>query len=286
VSDRQGAAGPDARSRVLEIRSRFEATGVVRLVGAFTADQAAAMRNAMWQHAGHQAGLRPADPTTWAASPVLNWRALSRDPVFGPVVENQAVGDALNGIFGVGGWRRPRPGAQILFSLPEPGPWVLPDGWHMDCGFDHATWPVPSVKLFAFVGEVGPRGGGTMVLPGTHRLVNRYRASLPAPVGAGKENWRTFMRHHPWLARLLDGADLPDRGRSLVGEAVEIDGVPVQVVESTGSPGDVVIIHRHVFHARSPDTGADPRLMLGKEVHRAHPQERLCENSPLDALPL
>jgi len=253
----------------VDIRSCFEATGVVRLHGAFTADQAAAMRNALWQHAERQAGLRAADPAGWAGSPVLNWQAVSRDPVFGPLVDNQAVSDALDAIFGAGGWRRPRPGAQILFSLPEPPPWVLPDGWHMDCGFENATWPVPAVKLFGFVGEVGPRGGGTLVLPGTHRLVGRYRQALPAPVGAGKENWRAFMRHHPWLARLLDGTDLPDHGRPLVGEAADIDGVPVQVVELTGSPGDVVITHLHVFHARSPDTGTAPRLMLGKEVRRA-----------------
>jgi hypothetical protein len=257
--------------QTVDIRSWFEATGVVRLPGAFTPAQAAAMRHALWQHAERQAGLRPADPASWAGSSVLNWQALSRDPVFRPLVDNRAVDDALDEILGAAGWRRPRPGAQILFSLPEPEPWVLPDGWHMDCGFDHATWPVPAVKLFAFVGDVGPRGGGTMVLPGTHRLVERYREALPAPVGAGKEHWLAFMRHHPWLARLLDGADRPDHGRPLVGEAAEIDGVPVQVLELTGSPGDVVITHLHVFHARSPATGPAPRLMLGKEVRRARP---------------
>jgi hypothetical protein len=225
------------------------------------------MRNAMWCHAERQAGLRPADPGTWAGSPVLNWQALSRDPVFSPLVDNQTVGDALDMIFGADGWRRPRPGAQILFSLPEPDPWVLPDGWHMDCGFDHATWPMPAVKLFAFVGEVDPPGGGTMMLSGTHWLVDRYRETLPAP--AGKENWLAFVRHHPWLARLLDGTDPPDHGRQVVGETAEIDGVPVQVVELTGSPGDVVIAHLHVFHARSPDTSTAPRLMAGKEIRRA-----------------
>ena len=255
--------------QTVDIRSRFEATGVVRLHSAFTADQAAAMRNAMWQHAEHRAGLRPADPASWAGSTVLNWQGLSRDPVLRPVVDNRPVSDALDAIFGAGGWRRPRAGAQILFSLPEPDPWVLPDGWHMDCGFDHATWPTPAVKLFAFASEVGPRGGGTMVLPGTHRLVDRYREALSTPVGAGKENWHAFMRHHPWLARLLGGAELPDHGRPLVGAVGEIDGVPVQVVELTGSPGDVVVTHLHVFHARSPDTGTTPRLMLGKEVRRA-----------------
>jgi Phytanoyl-CoA dioxygenase (PhyH) len=253
----------------VDIRSRFEASGVVGLHGAFTAEHAAAMRDAIWRHAERQAGLRPADPASWAGSPVLNWQALSRDLVFRSLVDNESVRSALDAIFEAGGWRHPTPGAQILFSLPEPGPWVLPDGWHMDCGFDHATWPVPAVKLFAFVGEVAPYGGGTMVLSGTHRLVDRYRQTLPAPVGAGKANWRAFMRHHPWLARLLDGADRPDYGRALVGAAGEIDGVPVEAVELTGSPGDIVITHLHVFHARSPDTGIAPRLMLGKEIRRA-----------------
>ena len=103
----------------------------------------------------------------------MNWQALSRDAVFGPLADNPAVTGALDAIFGAGGWRRPRPGAQILFSLPEPGPWVMPVGWHMDCGFEQATWPAPAVKLFGFAGAVGPGGGGTMVLAGTHRLVDR-----------------------------------------------------------------------------------------------------------------
>jgi hypothetical protein len=45
--------------RTVDIRSRFEATGVVRLQGAFAAEQAAAMREAVWRHAERQAGLRP-----------------------------------------------------------------------------------------------------------------------------------------------------------------------------------------------------------------------------------
>jgi Phytanoyl-CoA dioxygenase (PhyH) len=253
----------------VDIRSRFEAIGVVHLQGAFAVEQAAAMREAGWRHAERQAGLRPGNPASWAGSPVLNWQGLKRNPAFRPLVDNQSVSDALDVIFGAGDWQHPWLGAQILFSLPEPGPWVLPAAWHMDCGFEQATWPVRSVKLFAFFGEVGPRGGGTMLLPGTHRLVDRYREGMPAPAGAGKENWQPFMRHHPWLARLLDGADLPDHSRPLVGAAGEIDGVPVQVVELTGSPGDVVVTHRHIFHTRSPNTGAVPRLMAGKEIRRA-----------------
>ncbi|WP_426514046.1 hypothetical protein ACPPVO_27540 [Dactylosporangium sp. McL0621] len=168
----------------VDIRSGFESTGVVRLHRAFTADQAAAMRNALWQHAERQAGLQPTDPATWAGSTVLNWQSVSRDPVFRPLVDNQAVRDALDAIFGPGSWRRPRAGAQILFSLPEPEPWVLPDGWHMDCGFDHATWPVPSVKLFAFAGAAtsppGLHGIPDQAGDGTYRDV-QHHAVRPCP---------------------------------------------------------------------------------------------------------
>jgi hypothetical protein len=251
-----------------EFQACFQADGFVRLRGAFTADQAGAMRDAVWRHAGRQAGLRPDDPASWTGSPVVNWQGLRRDPVFAPVVENQPVRQALDMIFGPGGWRRPRPGAQILFSLPQPGPWVLPDDWHMDCGFEQPAWPVRTVKLFAFLGPVAPQGGGTLVLSGSPALVDRYRQGLDGPVGSGRANWRRFLGQHPWLARLLDGASLPGHGRPLVGATSEIEGQPVAVLELTGAPGDVVVTHQHLFHARSPNTAATPRLMLAKEVHR------------------
>jgi hypothetical protein len=52
----------------------------------------------------------------------------------------------------------------------------------------------------------------------------------------------------------------------MVGRRYEIEGVPVDVVELTGAPGDVVITHLHVFHSSSPNTSDAPRQMLGKPV--------------------
>lgn len=77
--------------QTVDIRSHFEATGVVRLQGAFAAEHAAAMREKVWRHAERQAGLRPDDPPSWAGSPVLNWQGLKRHPAFSPVVDNQLV---------------------------------------------------------------------------------------------------------------------------------------------------------------------------------------------------
>jgi hypothetical protein len=98
------------------------------------------------------------------------------------------------------------------------------------------------------------------------RLVDRYRSGFAEPPGGGKGNWHPFLRRHPPLGDLLRAATRPDRGRSMVGERYEIDGVPVDVVELTGAPGDVVITHLHVFHSGSPNTSESPRYMLGKGV--------------------
>ena len=191
---------------------------------------------------------------------------MRRHPAFNVMIDNLAVTSALDAIFGAGGWQRPNSGAQVLFSLPAAEPWALPNSWHMDCGFERSTWPVFAVKLFGFFGEVGPCGGGTMLLPGTHRLVDRYRSTFEEPPAGGKNNWHPFLRRHQPLGDLLTGATLPDLGRSMVGECYDIGGVPVDVVELTGAPGDVVITHLHVFHTSSPNTSETPRQMLGKGV--------------------
>lgn len=255
-----------------DIRQAFEATGVVRLEAAFTSDEASAMREAVWNHAERKGGLRRDDPSTWPQGWAgFNWKGLRRSSVFDPLTNNSAIRTAFDAIFGVAGWQHPAPGAQILFTLPRPGPWALPDSWHMDCGFERPTWPTFAVKAFAFFDDVGPRGGGTMVLSGTHRLVDRYRELLPPNTGGGKENWRRFLKSDRWLSQLLYGAKRPDLGRSLVGESHEIEGVPVQVMELTGRPGDIVLTHLHIFHAVSPNTTPQPRQMLGKEIRASSP---------------
>jgi hypothetical protein len=241
------------------MRDSFAECGVVRLDGAFAPEAAARMCEVVWGYAERRAGDRVA----------VSWKGLKRSRAFDGAFRNPAVSGALDAVFGEDGWRPPRSGAQILVTPPGPGPWVLPDGWHMDCGFEQATWPVFAVKLFAFIGEVGPGGGGTMLLPGSHRLVDRYRSTFETPPAGGKANWHPFLRRHPPLGDLLRGAAQPEGGRSMVGRRYDIEGVPVEVAELTGSPGDVVITHLHVFHSISPNTAAVPRQMLAKAVFAA-----------------
>jgi ectoine hydroxylase-related dioxygenase (phytanoyl-CoA dioxygenase family) len=247
---------------------QFVDRGVVRVDGALDADTAAAMRDVLWRYAGKKIGVRPDDPATWPSTGWLpmSWKGLKRNRALNAVTESAAVAAALDAIFAATGWETTRSGPQILFTLPTAGPWQLPDGWHTDCGFDAPTWPVGAVKMFVCIGEVAPLGGGTLLLPGVHQLVDRYRNACESPASGGKQHWAAFLRRHPPLGELLTASARPDRGRSLIGQRFNIDGVDVDVEELTGAPGDIVIAHMHVFHVAAPNTTSQARVMLGQMI--------------------
>jgi hypothetical protein len=53
-----------------------------------------------------------------------------------------------------------------------------------------------------------------------------------------------------------------------MGEGVEIDGVPVRVVELTGNPGDVYLTSLWVMHATAPNASSRPRMMRSRSFMR------------------
>jgi ectoine hydroxylase-related dioxygenase (phytanoyl-CoA dioxygenase family) len=172
----------------------------------------------------------------------------------------QVVG-ALDELLGTGGWRSPRAWGLPLVTFPatEPGAvWSAPtSGWHVDSyGPEH---DLPGVTVFAFLVPVGARGGGTVVLEGSHRLVNRHIATTgtwrPADVRAA------FAASYPWLREVWQGRRGP-------GEEAILDGVRVSVRELTGEPGDVFLMHPRTLHAAAPNTGPGPRMMLVEIVNR------------------
>ncbi len=250
-----------------QLRGEFRERGVIRVDGAFDHDAAARIGDVVWRHAGRKVGLRCDDPSTWPIGRVpISWKGIRRNRALDALLHNRAIEWALDALFGATGWQPPKPGAQVLFTVPQSGPWTFPGGWHMDCGFEAPTWPVPAVKVFGCFGDVGPYGGGTLLLAGSHRLVDAYRSTFAQPPPGGNANWHPFLRRHPPLGELITAATRPDRGRSLVGQRFDVDGVPIEVLELVGHPGDVVITHLHVFHATSPNTSDRPREMVANTV--------------------
>ena len=58
-----------------------------------------------------------------------------------------------------------------------------------------------------------------------------------------------------------------DRKERFMDEAGDASGVPVQVREMLGEPGDVLLMDPHMLHSFTPNTRATPRMMLTAWVY-------------------
>jgi ectoine hydroxylase-related dioxygenase (phytanoyl-CoA dioxygenase family) len=143
--------------------------------------------------------------------------------------------------------------AQVLFSLPNAGPWRLPGGWPGGWHSDSprlADGSSPGVQAFSFLEPVGPQGGGTLVLVGSHRLLAGRGALKPKEINR-------LLRDEPYFHRLAAaGAQGEAFPKGACGD------VGLEVIELTGQPGDVWITDMRVLHAASPNAAETPRVMV------------------------
>lgn len=140
----------------------------------------------------------------------------------------------------------------FLFSLPQKTPWRLPVSWHTDIPRQPLPGP-PAVQIFTFLETVHPKGGGTLVVSGSHRLGNngKYIRS---------KEFRESLKVHPYFEELMS-KEAPDRERYLTIPG-RVDDVDLQVEELHGEPGDVYLMDMRVLHTRSDNNCDAPRLMI------------------------
>ena len=123
------------------------------------------------------------------------------------------------------------------------------------------------------LGPVAPRGGGTLILSGSPRLLTQQERRMPADQrpGPGALPWDRFHRSHPWLMALTGQAPSPaDRIAAFMDGETSVDGVPLRVVELTGAPGDMVFCHPVIVHCVAPNRGGWPRFMRIKQQVLTH----------------
>jgi ectoine hydroxylase-related dioxygenase (phytanoyl-CoA dioxygenase family) len=118
------------------------------------------------------------------------------------------------------------------------------------------------VKTLALFGDVAPRCGGTQIVSGSHRLVHSWFKENPPPAGARSADMRRLLQSHRYIRDLHTNGDQEERITRFMGRAEVSDGIPLQVVEYTGSAGDVILLHPLTLHVASTNTGHAPRFML------------------------
>jgi ectoine hydroxylase-related dioxygenase (phytanoyl-CoA dioxygenase family) len=121
--------------------------------------------------------------------------------------------------------------------------------------------------VFTFLDEVAARGGGTLVMPGSHRVTwqvcqrsggfmrtRDIKAALAGEHSWFADLWRVPVTDTRQLSRYLD-------------DGTVIDGTHVRVAELCGQPGDVVLMNQRVLHVAAPNARTTPRMMLSEFIN-------------------
>jgi ectoine hydroxylase-related dioxygenase (phytanoyl-CoA dioxygenase family) len=157
----------------------------------------------------------------------------------------------------------PRNWGSLFIAFPSSEEWSVPaSGWHIDAKYTSALKPPGGVKTFALFGDVAPRCGGTLMIGGLHGLVHRWFEENPPPAGARSADMRRLLQAHPYIRDLHASGDREERIARFMDRAEVSDGVRLQVVECTGSAGDVFLLHPLTMHVAATNAGGAPRFML------------------------
>jgi ectoine hydroxylase-related dioxygenase (phytanoyl-CoA dioxygenase family) len=107
--------------------------------------------------------------------------------------------------------------------------------------------------MLSFLDTVAPGCGGTLVVAGSHRLLNdRGRIS--------SEKAKGLLKREPSFRDLLK----PGEGgrQHFLEEPGHVGDVELQVVELCGEPGDVFLMDMRVLHTLAPNALRAPRLRV------------------------
>lgn len=162
---------------------------------------------------------------------------------------------------------------QILVTLPNEGEWCMPKGgWHVDIA-RVASGRRPGVQVFILLSEIKPQGGGTLVVSGSHRLLNDGDFIRSRDV-------TKLLRKEPFFRELMsdaypsiDGFLNPDNSKSAPQHS------DLSVIELTGSPGDAYFMDMRAIHSAAPNMSDEPRMMATHRFLRADVASELTAGS-------
>jgi hypothetical protein len=251
---------------------RFERDGYVVVRQAFARADGLAMERQWWRELADTHDIRRDDRSSWRQIRG-DLKAAKRDPVQGRILTERVRG-VFDDLLGTGAWSRPRNWGRSLVTFPEPGGWEVPTGhWHWDNPCElHLDHPM-GLFVVSLIGSVAPRGGGTLILSGSPRLLIQQERRIPASQRPDSiaRLWERFHRSHPWLMALTGQAPSPaDRIAAFMDGETSVEGVPLRVVELTGEPGDMVFCHPVMVHCVAPNRGEWPRFMRIKQEVLTH----------------
>jgi hypothetical protein len=234
-------------------------TGWTRVPGLVDRAAADAMADRIWTQLGRR-GIQREDSSSWPVGGLAKNQGLRHGKVFDAYGPRAAA--VVDDLLGVGAWHGLEGWGPALITFPQPGPWTVPGKvWHFDLPGRGDPDLLAATRLFGYATEVGPGGGGTLVVEGSHELVRRMVAASPGhDAGSSRDLRQRLVARHPWFRALCRGGD-GDRLRQLMLDGDEID-------ELTGEPGDLALMLPWTMHNASMNCAAEPRFMVTHSIYR------------------
>ena len=231
----------------------FAWRGYIRITDAMNPEYVAQVQEYVWARFAEQGVLRD-DPATWASQ---NEITINKDGLDKTVKAEIAprLESAVNQLLGEGTWKPLKTLGGLLMTLPKnplPAWEIVTRIWHTDNDPRSSQTELHELMLFTFYSSVAAGGGGTLILSGSPRLLETYLAENP---GVPFNAWQ------PYLAELTGAKERTRTQADFMEQETELCGIPVQVVELTGKPGDALLCHPALLHATSLNSLPAPRIM-------------------------
>ncbi len=265
----------------------FMERGFVRVESAYDPEDALAAQKVVWRHL-EERGVFESDPSSWQ-TPMIRLNEGYDSPEF-ERCNTERLADDMEDFVGRDRLRQRSTHAwgwwPVNFFFGGDAPWDIPRvGWHWDGQhFRHyVDSPEQGLLVLCVFSEIAPRGGGTLVVEGSHRVVAKFLAQHPEGM-EHKAAIAEVTSTHPWFQSLTaSAADEPlspdERIARFMQPSVDLEGVTLRVVETTANPGDVILCHPFLFHATSQNTRHVPRFMCNRT---AELKQRMQIHQPVD----
>lgn len=275
--------------------NQFIELGWVKVEQAFPKEVALEAQSIVWENV-EKRGIRKEDESTWTEEMVQLNETYEHDEF--QKCNTTRLADAIEDLVGEGRWAdRTVYGESdkkvgygwwpVNFSQGANKPWSVPTtGWHWDgIHFRHyIDSPEQGLLCLNLFSEIGKQGGGTLVAEGSHKVIAKFLSEQPDGIEL-EEGIRALNKQHLWFSELTASNQKDDTMNNeqdriekfMENPYVDEDGIKLRVIETTGSPGDVILCHPFLYHAASQNHSGVPRFMCNRTTPLT---ERINLNRP------
>ena len=239
-------------------RLEFDELGVVKVKGAFDRKIASDIEDELWRRF-QKWGIERGNPESWEALDEATIRTVMKGTrrVRGLESIYNARSDAIvRALARETDFETQKALLLLTFSgrheyIPDQA--VPSSIWHSD------TPNIPGrgltgVIVLGFINHVRPRGGGTMVITGSHRLFEASSSAITSKMAKRK------LKKYPYFRELLSSKST-DREHFFT-EPGYVNDIELKVVELTGEPGDAYFVNGSVLHTITRNYHPNPRMMV------------------------